>query len=153
MTLGIGLATKTFERSFNFSKAQTLGSTLNYLISDELRTARSADDTGENFVYHSENYVGKYAGKNGDNSCVEITVNDEGRILVETDDSEDAYNNGSVYVLGSSKLYGENLQVEDFEIGLSEDRKNFTVHYAIIDKKYPNTPLYTSDFQIRSIEG
>lgn len=151
ITMGIGLGSKTFDKTYKFTKAQTLASTLNYLISEELRTATDLTiDNGVLEKYRSENY-----GKN-----VAMTVgsgeNEEGynkgRIVVVRGDPDDPYDvAGNVYTFGASKLYGDNLQVkgDTFTVEITGDQKTFKVHFDIIDKRDPNTSLVKSDFQVK----
>lgn len=149
ITVGTGLATKTFDRTFNAVKAQTLAKTLNYLISDELRTAKPLSpaeyDEDGNLKYKSENYSGSVSmriGKTGNKNL--------GRVYVETDDEADAYNTaGDVYVFGASSLYGKNLLVKNLRY--TPDNNVFKVSYEIVDKSHPNTPLVKSSFEVKSL--
>ena len=155
ITLGVGLATKSFDKTYRFAKAQTLSSTLNYLISDELRTACYAKSESGSLRYKSENYIGKYPGEGKKTGCVFMKVGDdkknEGRIVVDTGDDTDGYNSGGIYTLAAPSLYGDNLLVKDFSVSISDD-SNFKVHYIIVDKKKQDTPLVTNDFQVKAME-
>ena len=147
ITVGTGLATKTFGRTFTAVKAQTVSSTVDYLIFDELRTATKVKVEGGKLTsYTSENY--------GEDAVIRIGESDKnrGRLFVETPDQTDAYNTAqNVYVLGTSRFFGNALQVRNFDVEADDNR--FTVHYEIVDKNQSNTPLVSKDYQLRNLMG
>ena len=170
ITLGIGLATKVFDKNLKSTKAQTLASTLNYLISDELRTATGPKIKEDGLHYVSDNFgsdatmnVGETEGKN------------LGRIIVDNHNKpgEDLYNEaGNVYALGTSQLYGDKDRswelhvakddagdkVKGFKVELDKDKNVFIVEYSIVEydklqKTQSDTPLATSRFEVKSMDG
>ena len=147
LTLGVGVGTKAFGETYEHSKAQTLSSSLNFLIADELRTAGQAEGKanfkdGNDFVYKSATY-GKEA---------KMYVSNIGQIIIETSDEDDEYNNGNIYKLGSGALYGSDLQVrkDTFNIEKGEDEDVFKVSYDIINGK-TNDILTSSSFEVKYI--
>lgn len=147
ITVGTGLASKTFGRTFNAVKAKTVSSTVDYLILDELRTAtRVKVNNGKLEKYRSENY--------GEDAAIKIGTNENnlGRLYVETTDQTDTYNAAkNVYVLGTSRFFGDTLQVKTFDVGVAGNI--FTVNYEIVDKNHPDSPLVKKDYQVRYIMG
>ena len=147
ITVGTGLASKTFGRTFTAVKAKTVSSTVDYLIFDELRTATKVKvEGGKLKSYTSENY--------GEDAVIRIGESDKnrGRLFVETRDQTDEYNTAkNVYVLGTSRFFGNALQVRNFDVGADDNR--FTVHYEIVDKNHSNTPLVSKDYQLRNLMG
>ena len=76
--LGVSLAVRSYERSVAWSEAQVLCSTLETIVSDELRYAGTLkyDENGKVVGFFSQNHP------DADNQQSEFTTDDEGRVLL-----------------------------------------------------------------------
>lgn len=143
ITVGIGTGSKAFGKTFGFSKAQMLSSSLNYLIADELRTAHyEGQSENGNVTYTGGNYV--------KSAVATMKVRDDGRVIVKTDDEKDEYNKaGNVYELGTSKLYGSGLSVNSSNFTIQKNGDHFDVSYEILNSS--GKPLTHRHFQVKCI--
>lgn len=78
MVLGVSLAVRSYERSVAGSEAQVLCSTLETIVSDELRYAGTLkyDEGGKVVGFFSQNHP------DADNQQSRFTTDDEGRVLL-----------------------------------------------------------------------
>ena len=159
LTVGMGIGSRAFGETYDHSKAQTLSSSLNFLIADELRTAVQAEgeddftDVNGDFVYKSATY--------GKQAKIYVSTEDKnkGQIIIETfaDEKKDKYNaTHDIYKLASTALYGKNLQVANFNIdppdadGSTAKNGVFKVSYDII-KKNTSKVLTSNSFEVKYI--